>query len=29
MTLDLQPGTYVAVCHLTDPPTGVVHLHLG
>ncbi len=29
MTLDLQPGTYVAVYHLPDPPTGVVYLHLG
>ena len=29
MTLDLEPGTYVAVCHIPDPGSGVPHLHLG
>ena len=29
MTLDLEAGTYVAVCHIPDPGSGVAHLHLG
>jgi hypothetical protein len=29
MTLDLTPGTYVAVCHIPDPATGIAHAHLG
>jgi hypothetical protein len=29
MTLDLAPGTYLAVCHVPDPVSGVAHLHLG
>lgn len=29
MTLDLEPGTYVAVCHIPDPATGIAHAHLG
>ncbi|HEV7663114.1 MAG TPA: hypothetical protein VGQ62_06230 [Chloroflexota bacterium] len=28
-TLDLEPGTYVAVCHVPDSSTGIAHLHLG
>src|SRR5215471_8924886 len=29
MTLDLQPGTYVAICNVPDPASGVSHAHLG
>jgi hypothetical protein len=29
MTLDLDPGAYVAVCHIPDSGSGVAHLHLG
>ena len=29
MTLDLQPGTYVAICNVPDPASGVAHSHLG
>jgi uncharacterized cupredoxin-like copper-binding protein len=29
MTLDLQPGTYVAICNVPDPASGVPHAHLG
>jgi hypothetical protein len=29
MTLDLQPGHYVAICNVPDPGTGVPHSHLG
>jgi hypothetical protein len=29
MTLDLQPGSYAAVCLIPDPNTGLPHLHLG
>jgi hypothetical protein len=29
MKLSLQPGTYVAVCHVPDPASGVPHIHLG
>jgi hypothetical protein len=29
MTLELQPGSYVAVCRVPDPASGVPHLHLG
>ena len=29
MTLDLQPGSYVAICHIPDPASGLTHAHLG
>ena len=29
MTLDLQPGTYVAICNIPDPASGVPHSRLG
>jgi len=29
MTLDLQPGSYVAICHIPDPASGLPHAHLG
>jgi len=29
VTLDLQPGEYVAICHIPDPGSGVPHSHLG
>jgi hypothetical protein len=29
MTLDLRPGTYLAVCHVPDPASGLPHSHLG
>jgi hypothetical protein len=29
MTLDLTPGTYLAICHIPDPTTGIDHAHLG
>ena len=29
LTLDLQPGTYAAICDIRDPSTGVPHSHLG
>ena len=29
MTVDLQPGAYVAICHIPDPGSGVPHSHLG
>ncbi len=29
MTLDLQPGTYLALCRVPDPASGVPHTHLG
>lgn len=29
MTLDLAPGTYVALCRVPDPASGVAHEHLG
>lgn len=29
VALDLEPGTYVAICHIPDPSSGVAHLHLG
>jgi hypothetical protein len=29
MTVDLQPGGYVAICHIPDPGSGVPHSHLG
>jgi uncharacterized cupredoxin-like copper-binding protein len=29
MTLDLQPGTYLAICNVPDPASGVAHSHLG
>jgi hypothetical protein len=29
MTLDLEPGTYAAVCLIPDPASGISHVHLG
>lgn len=29
MTLDLAPGTYVAICNIPDPASGVAHSQLG
>jgi hypothetical protein len=29
MTLDLQPGIYVAICNVPDPASGVSHARLG
>ncbi|HEY1297625.1 MAG TPA: hypothetical protein VGJ60_31475 [Chloroflexota bacterium] len=29
MTLDLQPGTYLAICNVPDPASGVAHSELG
>ena len=29
MTLDLRPGSYVAVCNVPDPGSGLPHTHLG
>src|SRR5262249_471282 len=29
MTVDLQPGTYVAICNVPDPASGVSHAQLG
>ena len=29
MPLDLQPGTYVAICNIPDPASGVSHAQLG
>jgi hypothetical protein len=29
MTLDLQPGTYVAICNVPDPASGISHAQLG
>jgi hypothetical protein len=29
MTLDLQPGTYAAICVIPDRASGIPHLHLG
>ena len=29
MTVDLQPGTYVAICNIPDPGSGVPHSRLG
>ena len=29
VTFDLQPGTYVAICNIPDPGSGVPHSHLG
>jgi hypothetical protein len=29
MTLDLQPGSYAAICVIPDPASGMAHLHLG
>lgn len=29
MTLDLQPGSYVAICHIPDPASRLPHAHLG
>jgi hypothetical protein len=29
MTIDLQPGEYVAICNIPDPASGVAHSRLG
>jgi hypothetical protein len=29
MTVDLEPGTYVAICNIPDPGSGVSHAKLG
>lgn len=29
VTLDLQPGNYVALCHVPDPASGHAHMELG
>jgi hypothetical protein len=29
MTVDLQPGTYVAICNIPDPGSGLPHSRLG
>lgn len=29
VTLDLQPGNYVAICHVPDPATGHAHMEMG
>jgi hypothetical protein len=29
MSLDMQPGTYLALCRVPDPASGVAHTHLG
>jgi hypothetical protein len=29
MTLDLEPGTYLAICNIPDPGSGVPHSQLG
>jgi hypothetical protein len=29
MTLDLQPGSYAAVCVVPEPASGIPHVHLG
>lgn len=29
LTLDLQPGNYVAMCHVPDPATGHAHFEMG
>jgi uncharacterized cupredoxin-like copper-binding protein len=29
LTLDFQPGQYVALCHVPDPATGYSHTELG
>ncbi|MBV9169831.1 MAG: hypothetical protein JOZ81_07085 [Chloroflexi bacterium] len=29
MTLDLQPGNYLAICNVPDPASGAAHSHLG
>jgi hypothetical protein len=29
MTLDLQPGEYVAICNIPDPESGTAHSRLG
>jgi hypothetical protein len=29
VTLDLQPGSYAAICLVPDPASGVPHIHLG
>ena len=29
LNLDLQPGNYVALCHIPDPASGKAHEELG
>jgi uncharacterized cupredoxin-like copper-binding protein len=29
LTLDLQPGNYVALCYVPDPSTGHAHMEMG
>jgi hypothetical protein len=29
VTFDLEPGAYVAICRVTEPVSGVSHVHLG
>jgi hypothetical protein len=29
LTLDLQPGEYVAICNIPDPDSGMPHSRLG
>ncbi len=29
VTLDLEPGDYAAICRVTEPMSGVSHVHLG
>jgi hypothetical protein len=29
MTIDLQPGEYVAICNIPDPSSGIPHSQLG
>jgi hypothetical protein len=29
VTLDLEPGEYAAICRVTEPMSGVSHVHLG
>ena len=29
MSLNLQPGEYVAICNIPDPDSGLPHSHLG
>jgi hypothetical protein len=29
MTVDLEPGTYVAICNIPDPASGMPHSRLG
>jgi len=29
VTVDLEPGQYVAICNIPDPASGIPHAHLG